>query len=207
MRPYPGRLVVTAGRGPAVTALLALTVALSGCEGGGPAAPGPTTPSSSSRPPAGFVRVPDVSEFGGQRPIGLIGTTELDPVVATGWKRFGMGTDLAPPRRLQWNTVPVTDQVRLRTPVAPDSVNVIGFQRVGADGIPDDAPSVDARCGKPATTELSCQVEPGNGEYVVRVTAPATIGYLTIQATWLATPADGTEPAEATISWVARSSG
>jgi hypothetical protein len=205
VRPYPGRLVVTLGRAPAVTVLLALTAALAGCEGGESAGPG-TTPSSAAPPPGGFVRVPAVSEFGGHRPVGLIGTTELDPVVATGWEPFGLGADLAPPDRLQWDTVPATGQVRLRTPVAPDSVNVIGFQRVGGDGIPDDATSVDARCGNSAT-ELSCHVEPENGGYVVRVSAPAAIGYLTIQATWLATPADGTDPAEATISWVARTAG
>lgn len=206
MRPYPGRLVVTSGRAPAATVLLALTVALAGCEGG-ESAPSGTTPSSAAPPPAGFVRVPTVSEFGGHRPVGLVGSTKLDPVAATGWEPFGLGADLAPPHRLRWTTVPATGQVQLRTPVAPDSVDVIGFRRVGADGIPDDATSVDARCGKSATMKLSCRVEPENGGYVVRVTAPPTIGYLTIQATWLATTADDTDPAEATMSWVARTAG
>lgn len=86
-------------------------------------------------------------------------------------------------------------------------MDVIGFRRLGTDGIPVDESSVDARCGESTKTELSCRLEPEDGGYVVRVAAPATIAHLTIQATWPATPADGTDPAEATLSWVARTTG
>ncbi|WP_412751344.1 hypothetical protein [Krasilnikovia sp. M28-CT-15] len=86
-------------------------------------------------------------------------------------------------------------------------MNVIGFKRLGADGIPADESSVDARCGTSAKSGLSCRVDPEEGGYVVRVTAPATMGYLTIQATWLATSADGADPVEATLSWIARTVG